>query len=392
MIRRLLISSILTLVACTGIYAQKLIQYRDTLECEVYFRQEQAEYDPHFSGNEENFAGFVEKLNRQLANPKFKISRIHIVSGASPEGSLILNESLSVKRADVALSLLLNKTILNESLVDITSLGVDWDGLIDLVVQDDGMSHRDKMEFVMGIINGKGITYRRIYDNIYPKLRRSAIKIVCVLEMDGVEVLAPVSARAVVTDVPGIERPGVLKTVDGKAGFNLAFKTNAAALLGLVPNIGFELAMGQDWSLAGGWNYAWWHSDRSKWYWRTYGGDIALRRWFGDAHDAGQLTGHHLGVYGQMMTYDFLAGGKGILGDRWSYAGGLEYGYSFPLAESLNLDLSIGAGYMTGMYKEYVPADDHYVWQATANRHYWGPTKAEISLVWILGRNRGGRR
>ena len=41
--------------------------------------------------------------------------------------------------------------------------------------------------------------------------------------------------------------------------------------------------------------------------------------------------------------------------------------------------------------------DNCYVWQATKERHWFGPTKAEISLVWLIGRGnfnkgKGGRR
>ncbi|MGI6864290.1 DUF3575 domain-containing protein, partial [Bacteroides sp. KG156] len=45
-----------------------------------------------------------------------------------------------------------------------------------------------------------------------------------------------------------------------------------------------------------------------------------------------------------------------------------------------------------GEYHEYVPGgwcETHrrecYLWQATKRRHWFGPTKAEISLVWLIG-------
>lgn len=86
-----------------------------------------------------------------------------------------------------------------------------------------------------------------------------------------------------------------------------------------------------------------------------------------------------------MLTYDFEWEGKGYLGDRWSYAGGVEYGYSLPVARRLNIDFTLGVGYLGGEYKKYVPRDGHYVWKATKDRHWFGPTKAEVSLVWLLG-------
>ena len=48
-------------------------------------------------------------------------------------------------------------------------------------------------------------------------------------------------------------------------------------------------------------------------------------------------------------------------------------------------DFSLGIGYQGGEYKEYEPQGDRYVWQATRQRHWFGPTKAEVSLVWLLG-------
>ena len=64
----------------------------------------------------------------------------------------------------------------------------------------------------------------------------------------------------------------------------------------------------------------------------------------------------------------------------------MEYGYSLPIARRLNLDFALGVGYWGGKYYKYIPRDGHYVWQATRNRHWFGPTKAGVSLVWLIGR------
>ena len=124
---------------------------------------------------------------------------------------------------------------------------------------------------------------------------------------------------------------------------------------------------------------------------------MEVRRWFGRKADEKPLQGHHIGVYGQLFTYDFELGGRGYLGDKWSYALGISYGYSLPLAKRLNLDFNLGLGYWGGKYKEYLPIEGHYVWQSTKKRHWWGPTKAEVSLVWLLGKSnfnhqKGGRQ
>ena len=96
------------------------------------------------------------------------------------------------------------------------------------------------------------------------------------------------------------------------------------------------------------------------------------------------LTGQHFGIYGGILTYDFELGVRGNMGERWSWFAGLEYGVSVPLARNLNLDLSIGAGYLGGEYKVYDYEEGYYVWKYTARRNWIGPTKADISLVWLL--------
>ncbi len=181
-----------------------------------------------------------------------------------------------------------------------------------------------------------------------------------------------------------------------KDGIVLAVKTNLLYDALCVPNVGVELPLGDDWSVSAAWMYAWWKSDKRHNYWRTYGGDIEMRRWFGKPGRR-VLTGHHVGVYGQIVTYDFERGGRGYLGDKWSYGGGVAYGYSLPVGHRFNVDFTLGIGYLGGSYKEYIPLDGHYVWQTTKNHRWFGPTKAGISLVWLIGRGnynekKGGRQ
>lgn len=146
--------------------------------------------------------------------------------------------------------------------------------------------------------------------------------------------------------------------------------------------------------------YGWWKIDRRHWYWRAYGGDIAIRKWWGKAAEKKPLTGHHIGIYGQIFTYDFETGGRGYMGgkpggtlwDKMNYIVGAEYGYSLPIARRLNIDLTIGAGYWGGIYHEYKPEADYYVWQSTKERRWIGPTKVEISMVWLIGHGNTNRK
>lgn len=178
--------------------------------------------------------------------------------------------------------------------------------------------------------------------------------------------------------------------------FTLLLKTNMLYDIAAVPNIGVEIPIGEHWSVGADWMYAWWKNNARHRFWRVYGGDIEVRRWFPPRRKTEKfLCGHHVGLYGQMLTYDFEWGGKGQLGNKWSWGAGLSYGYSLPVAKQLNIDFTIGAGYLQGKYMVYHPEDECYVWDSTHIRRWFGPTKAEISLVWFIGgRNwkKGGAR
>ncbi len=182
--------------------------------------------------------------------------------------------------------------------------------------------------------------------------------------------------------------------------FGMLIKTNALYDLALMPNIGLEFGLGKGWSVAGNIAYGWW-TDRSKLYCRVFTSDIVIRRYFGTGADgfygksgsAAGLTGHHIGIYAGIMTYDFEFGGRGIICDwrkEWGRYAGIEYGYSLPVTKKLNIDFTVGIGYAGGRYEEYLPLPIdrrgtlHYVWQSSSNLHYFGPTRLEVSLVWTI--------
>ena len=156
----------------------------------------------------------------------------------------------------------------------------------------------------------------------------------------------------------------------------------------LVPNVGLEVWLGAGFTLGVDWFYTWIPLDQQHFYWQTYGGYLTARYYFGKQAAAQPYGGHHVGIYGSMLTYDVEFGGRGYQADKFGFGGGVEYGYSLPVAKNLCLDFNLGIGYQGGEYKTYLPTDDgtgHYVWEGTYKRHWFGPTKAEISLKWLIG-------
>lgn len=385
---------------------------RDSVK--VYFRQGHSRLESSFKGNQTALDRILERLQHDNVNPSLRLLKVRVVGGASPEGSIRLNQRLSEKRANALFNYLNRKAQLPDSLRQHLFLGRDWKGLYELVQKDEYVPFRSKVlaylqEVVENMENQSktsvdplhglqrlegGKPYAYLYKNLFPKLRASY------LYLQYAHHLAPLTRMEAAFEpvaLPALLAQNREEAPESVNPFYMAIKTNLLYDLAAVPNIGIEFYLGKDWSLSGNWMYAWWHTDREHWYWRTYGGEIALRKWFGQKAQEKPLTGHHIGIYGQLITYDFETGDRGYLGDRWSYGGGIEYGYSHPIGRRLNLDFVIGVGYFGGEYKEYIPQDDCYVWQATKDRNWVGPTKAEVSLVWLIGRGnynkgKGGRK
>lgn len=420
---------ILAHIACVALCAQQ----SDTLE--VYFRQGYSTWVPGYRGNGERLESFVERFRELHSDKVFnRISKIHIVAGCSPEGSWSLNQRLSQRRADRMRGVLKDYISLPDSVIVVDSRGINWQDLRRLVAEDPNMPYKEEVldhidntpETTTGQ-SGKMVETRKLrlmymrngepwqymYRKYFPVLR--CFNLVIVVEWEKLEAVKLEVKKEEMDTVPAISYPYVPikyeyqlparpQEPESIKPFYMAIKSNLLYDIVAVPDIGVEFYLGRDWSMTGNWMYAWWKHDMKHWYWRIYGGELGFRKWFGRAAKEKPLTGHHLGIYGQMFTYDFETGGRGYMGgepggtlwDKANYAAGVEYGYSKPIGKRLNLNFTIGVGYMGGVYHEYLPIDDCYVWQVTKKRHWVGPTKAEVSLVWLLGRGninreKGGR-
>ncbi len=412
MTRKGILMSIVMSVAAMCASAHEIVE-TDTVSVKVYFRQGYSTFEPSFRQNGERLEKFADIVRERDNDTTQRLRRIHIVGAASPEGSPEMNDRLAKKRASNLIEWFNSNLRLTGIAYRVEAVGIDWDGLRRMTIDDTATPGREealealagntasdtqRLRRIKAINNGE--TWRYMSEKFFPELRSSGMDIYCEIRRkvaaegcderpawcDTVTILqrdtVAVTRHETLRDTVPIETTGdrTLKP------FYLAVKTNMLYDAMLVPNIGVEVHLKKGWTLGASWMYAWWKSDTKHNYWRTYGGEFDVRKYFGKKAEEKPLQGHHLGIYGQMLTYDVELGGKGYLGNKWSYGAGLEYGYSLPIAKRLNIDFSIGIGYLGGKYKKYLPIDNHYVWQYTKQRHWFGPTKAEISLVWLIGR------
>lgn len=330
---------------------------------------------------------------------------------ASPEGPAAANALLARKRMAALEDFVMKAS--TSPLPDEISRSYEVKGMSSLaeVIENSDIAHRDEALKILGdstrsdevkINRLRRARSGRIWREIVPLLEELRYASVTFNYVSSEEITRLLSGKLIdpvcVTETEEVNEPETeimasADTVDSnyppvsvsRRPFYASLKTNALYDLLLIPSVGAEVWLGKMMSVNANWSYAWWSKNRRHNYWRYYGGDIAVRRWFGRKAAEKPLTGHHIGLYAQIMTYDFELGGKGYMGNKYNYGGGVEYGFSLPMARRFNIDFTVGVGYLGGKYYEYTPIDGHYVWQATKQRRWFGPTKAEVSLVWLIG-------
>ncbi len=389
----------------------------------VHFRVSHTEIDPEFRNNGTTLDSIFHKLatDSLLTGPTRKLKRVTVTGAASPEGSVEFNRHLSEKRAYAIFDVFRERASISDTLTHFNYLGRDWHGLRIAVEADGNVPHRQDVIDLLDRIGSPeppahplealksldgGEPYAYLHENLFPELRASRL----VVEYE--RLYPQFAVPAMPLSVPGLNPdcgPGVLKEIPAPVKtckpFYMGLKTNMLYDALLIPNIGAEFYIGRNWSLTADWMYGWWDRNSTHYYWRAYGGTLGVRRWFGPKAEAKPLTGHHIGLFAGVVTYDFELGHGGIMGglphgtlwDRCNFISGVEYGYSLPVARRLNIDFTLGIGYMAGKYLKYEPKDNFYVWQSTHKLRWFGPTKAEISLVWLIGcdnynRMKGGDR
>lgn len=399
-----------------------MAQPTDTLTVKIHYSQGQSIYEPDLAANRDYLSrlGALKRSARTAA-----VKSVKITSGASPEGDTRFNQRLSEDRTLTARSLLAEYSGIDTTIITSRSIGIDWEGLksrlsgseapcaeeaIDIVTTTpewiiDGGKVVDSRKRQLRSLCG-GLSWQSMERDIFPKLRVSEIIIiyekpqrlsVADTKEFAQEMSAPLPARPLdISDFYNVAPYSSVKSLSPCHRPIMALRSNLLYDAALVPNIGVEFNLGRGFTAGADFYYAWWSKSDMSRIWRWQGGEIFARKYFG--RRAAVMQGWFAGLYGQMLRYDVLLGSKGYLsgGSRTSFfnhptiGAGLQGGYTLGLNSSLALDFTLGVGYLTGRYQTYSHSEGLNVWKSTLTRRYFGPTKAEISLVWYLWK--GGRK
>ena len=367
--------------------------------------------DTAYGNNAARLSEVVSFLESVKKDSTLELVEVSFCGSASPEGGFATNRELAEKRRNSLERYVRERVSLPDGIISRPEGFIAWERLAELVEVSD-MPHKEEAVDVLRNVpeftyNNKGVlvdsrkkhlmelqygrTWHYMHKHFFDQIRNASVILVTVRQKPVIE------EKTVVKEEPVVPAPADTTAVVEKADtivavspetskpFYMALKTNMLYDVLAVPNIGVEFYLGKNWSISGNWMYGWWKKNSSHRYWRIYGGDLAVRYWLGKKANEKPLTGHHIGIYGQAFTYDFEWGGKG-------YMGGEPGGTLWDKTNRLNIDFTLGVGYWGGKYYEYIPLDGHYVWQATKKRHWFGPTKAEISLVWLLGKGNSNNK
>ena len=426
MVKKIVMVVLMPTTLLANAYAASI---QDSLRTTIYFRPGYSLLELSYRDNAANMKALTQGIQTIKGNPCVQLQHIRILSAASPEGNSALNKRVAKRRGERLRDYLKETLVLPDSIFTVSSAGEDWQGLAALIAKEKTPWRNKALQIIRHtpewvtrngkVVDGRkrqlqnldgGKAWKYMLDNHFYTLRTGAV-VVCEVKTLAAE-STPSAAEARLEQarlesasqqpasqspssppfpaIPSQVHPSSKSQAPPVASY-FALKSNLLYDALLVPNLSLEASIGSGWTLGAGGMFAWWSKDAKHRYWRIYGGDLEIRKYFGTLSKSKPLQGHHLGIYGDFLTYDFEFGAKGYQ-SKATYAAGIKYGYSHPIAKRLNLDFALGIGYLHSNYKTYVPRDGCYVYQETKKRKWLGPTQAEISLVWLLGKGNTNKK
>jgi hypothetical protein len=370
-----------------------------------------------YSDNKKMFG----QLDELLHSPQYhgQVADVKILAAASPIASVEYNNRLSIARV-IAMRNYIGRTYpeIDPRIVGIKSGGIDWDGFRAIIEAEPNMPYRQQ---ILSLLNS-GMSARAMLDelrtiggiqtqnflirSVYPRLQYATVQITM---KDGNSTGSPDKSplRVLIEEVPEDcskcqekvveEKPIVYVTKEPEPAdtVGVRLKTNLLYDVGLLlPNLQFEWLPSRRFSMQLEGYFAWWNNHN--WYWRIQAVGAEMRFWLGKEHKYHDVvrrnTGWFLAPYGGVFRYDTRIFPKDYTSPGYqsdfSYTVGLALGHTWPIGKRTYLEVELGLGYFSGKYDKYRTSycDDCYPKIGDGVRHFFGPTKAAINLVWDIGK------
>lgn len=170
-----------------------------------------------------------------------------------------------------------------------------------------------------------------------------------------------------------------------------AVKTNLIYDAAATVNLGAEFALAPKWTLDLSANYNGWDI-KSDMKWKHWMAQPEARYWF-----CNKFMGHFIGIHahggqfnmgGLDLDFKFLGTNYRNLRDHryegWFAGAGIAYGYAWTLGRHWNMEAELGIGYSYSGYDKYPCEKCGKKVESDGNHHYYGITKAALSLVYVF--------
>ena len=257
----------------------------------IYFKVGKSNIDTSFRNNGATLKTFNHFLT-EYTNPRFNfiLNGITLQGSTSPEGKQHWNRILANRRADATAKYLKNEYSVNQQLVQKDNVTINtgahhsaWPELRSTRVIVD-YSRVSKEKPLPQVEQPEPVKVESTVASRH-KIAGTAIPATATTTAAATTTAsasATTTATATATATPTTEIPAATDlpdTPEQQEKFRFAVKTNALYDILLTPNIGVEIPVTGNWTVAANWMYAWWKADPSSWYHRVYGGDIEIRRY-----------------------------------------------------------------------------------------------------------------
>lgn len=386
----------------------------------VYFALNSDAYDP--SLNDKHAGSMKRFIDGIVASAQAgTLDHIFVYGHSSPEGPLLNNRHLSIRRCDVIADYISSHAGIPRGEIVTFPRYTAWESLRTLVIGTPQTPDREEILRVLDkyipaastdriasdqcqkdlLAIGNGYPYAWMSEHLFPKLRYSS----AIYSYDVADSTHIHTHRTDGTlNFSDLTPPPISIIIDKEAlaivpleihsdsiatpVHRLAIKTNLLYDIALLPNLEVEWRFNDKWSVALEGGVAWWGRYSNNRSYRLAMISPEVKRWI---RPRAPWHGFYVGLFAGGGLYDFQKGSPGYRGE--GVMGGLSVGYMWPLSRCLSFEAAVGAGYMFTRYKEYKPISGHHVYQRTKDINYFGPLKVKFSLVWRLwDLNRSGRK
>lgn len=434
-----IVASEAEIVASSNAAQQRDYASARTLWADVIFALRSSTIDSGSYSNRAVLAAIASMLEGKSVDD---VAAINIVSSASPEGPLALNNCYSMLRGQALRDYIVSAYPELAEKISVRSAGEAWDDLKSAVESDPSLPEASRSKILSIIVSDAEVDakeaklralpeWKHLFEDIFPSLRYARINVSMnetpadITEIPSIadqgdidvedEAVAVTDTTTHLADttvvipvlpvVPAVEPADTAATAPADTAVSSSTGTKAGAaeirpwktiaavktnlLYDAVTALNFEVEVpiGRRWSVMAEDIFPWWETG-NKYCFQMWEIGLEGRYWLKpwDVNGTEKLRGLFGGIYAMSSKYDFQYDKSvNYQGEYWS--AGITAGYSKPIGRKkrVNLEMSLSLGYLDSPYRHYMPTDDYSKLirdpYNVGKVKYFGPTKAKISLV-----------